>query len=102
MGLNPVADVLKRADKVLKSAETALGNVDTTLGTVGTTLARMTSTMAASAPTVMDRTAISVKIGCQSACRCSNGPVIRRTISAIAATFGTSAKYAVTGVGAPS
>jgi len=39
VGLNPVADVLKRADKVLKSAEVALGNVDTTLGTVGTTLA---------------------------------------------------------------
>lgn len=38
MGLNPVADILKRTDKVLKSAEVALTNVDHTLGTVEGTL----------------------------------------------------------------
>ena len=45
MGLNPVADVLKRADKVLKNAEVALTTVDTTLGTVGGTLSTVETTL---------------------------------------------------------
>ena len=38
MALNPLGDVLQRADRTLKDGDVTLGTVDTTLGTVDHTL----------------------------------------------------------------
>ena len=41
MGLNPVSDILKRADRALKSVDGALGHVDTKLSVVDHTVGRV-------------------------------------------------------------
>ena len=41
MGLNPVSDILKRADRALKSVDGTLGHVDTKLSAVDHTVGRV-------------------------------------------------------------
>ena len=51
MGLNPVGDVLKKADRVLASAGDTLGTVDTRLANVDAALGKVDKRM-----TTVDRT----------------------------------------------
>ena len=58
--------------------------------------------IAAKAPRIIDRAEATTMICCHWLVRWPNGSTSTRTNSAMAATFGATAKKAVTGVGAPS
>ena len=58
--------------------------------------------IAANEPSAIEPIDTKTMICCQSGPIGSNGVMVTRTISAIAAIFGADAKNAVTGVGAPS